>query len=165
MNFSTLFILDELADVYLSFIYWSLFTSLCLPLWYFAVWALAMTGGEAFGLAISGVILLENRFIRNLAGRNLTILWLLAIVFGIGLSNDLVFGEFSLGLSPLSRMIFHAPGMVCTGMLTPFIWNQEGLFKYHSVAKWISGLILMVIVKFANSSLNPVHNFNQRCGQ
>ncbi|KAG6839895.1 hypothetical protein C0991_010677 [Blastosporella zonata] len=138
-----------ISDVYLSYIFWSIFTSLIPTLFYFSVWELGIAGHELALLStLSPFLLGITPLLRWAASREgRTILYLVGILLGLG----------AVGLqSPALRLLSVAPATVVVVL--------------GQVAKWSSseggdgltlglGLLVASLSKHLNHSNNPVWPF------
>ncbi|KZT06123.1 uncharacterized protein LAESUDRAFT_743576 [Laetiporus sulphureus 93-53] len=138
-----------LSDLYLSFIYWSIFTSLTPTFFYFSVWELAIAGHELSLLSVLSPVLLGvrpfQRWCRTRAGR--TALHVLSLV---GL------GAYKLE-SPLHRLfaVAFATMVVNVGAAVDWTDTTDKGVGYHSMLMGL-GFLLSSIAKHANHSNNPV---------
>ncbi|KAI5987173.1 Frag1/DRAM/Sfk1 family-domain-containing protein [Pisolithus marmoratus] len=123
-------ILGFMADVYCSYLFWSIATSLLTTLFYFSIWELGFSGSEA--------ALLVYSLTRRVALRLLSLVGLAAYVL-----NDPVTRLFVVGSANLVNLMSHcADWMACPD-------------AYQGLLLGL-GLILSSLSKHANHSNNPV---------
>ncbi|KAI6037664.1 Frag1/DRAM/Sfk1 family-domain-containing protein [Pisolithus marmoratus] len=139
-------ILGFMADVYCSYLFWSIVTSLLTTLFYFSIWELGFSGSEAALLAYLSPVLLGITPLRQwatttqgrVALRLLSLVGLAAYVL-----DDPVTRLFVVGSANLVNLISHcADWMACPN-------------AYQGLLLGL-GLILSSLSKHANHSNNPV---------
>ncbi|KAG1850764.1 Frag1/DRAM/Sfk1 family-domain-containing protein [Suillus tomentosus] len=91
-------VIGFISDVYLSYLFWSIFTSLITTLFYFSVWQLALSGSELSLLVLLSPALLGIRPLRTCALMRSGQVTLRAVAILIGL------GSYALK-SPMQRLI------------------------------------------------------------
>ncbi|KAI0701217.1 Frag1/DRAM/Sfk1 family-domain-containing protein [Cytidiella melzeri] len=141
-------VLDFLSDLYLSYISWSVFTSLTPVLFYFSVWELGIAGSEFALLSTLSPALLSIPTLLDVASSRTgrTILHCLTL---IGLQ------AFALK-SPIYRLVAvaFASSMMCIGWVvdwsaTPPSWGYQAMLTGL-------GFLMASVSKHANHSNNPV---------
>lgn len=139
-------VVDFLADLYLSFIYWSILTSLTPSLFYFSVWALEIAGQELSLLSTVSPILLGispfSEWCRTRSGR--TILHVLSLT---GLAAYVL-------SSPLQRLCVVAFAVAAANIGIAVDWTS-GEASYDGIM-FCLGFLLSSIAKHANHSNVPV---------
>ncbi|KAL5503883.1 CWH43 [Sanghuangporus vaninii] len=139
--------LSFVVDLYLAFIFWTIFTSLILTLFYFSVWELGIAGAEATLLSILSPAMLGIKPFRTWAstksGR--------VSIHALSLAG-LVAYRFP---SPALRLLFvtFATFIVCIGAAVD--WSNRLSVTYNSILLGL-GLILSSLSKHANHSNNPL---------
>ncbi|KAI0806029.1 Frag1/DRAM/Sfk1 family-domain-containing protein [Irpex lacteus] len=137
-----------LSDVYISYINWSVFTSLTPVLFYFSVWELSLSGSELALLSTLSPIVLAIPVVLDVASSRTgrTVLHLLTLV---GL------GAFVLK-SPVERLfaVAFANSALCIGWVVDWSATPATL-GYQSLLTGL-GLLLSSISKHANHGNNPV---------
>ncbi|GBE88480.1 Protein cwh43 [Sparassis crispa] len=142
-------IIDFLSDLYLSFVYWSILTSLTPTLFYFSVWELSLTGSELSLLSTLSPLLLvipsSLRWSASLVGR--TILHSLSL---IGL------GAYALG-DPLHRLfaVMFATAVSNVGAAADWFGRDNSQVGHQGLLLGL-GFMLSSLAKHANHSVNPV---------
>ncbi|KZS92349.1 hypothetical protein SISNIDRAFT_412412 [Sistotremastrum niveocremeum HHB9708] len=136
-----------LADLYLSYIWWSLLTSLAPTLFYFSVWELGLAGSEiAILSSLSPVFLLFPPLRRPLETHNgrvcLYLLWL---------SGLLAYATNS----PLIRLLMVAFANIVATMNQALLWSKPDR-AYQEGIILILGLLATSIAKLLNHSNNPI---------
>ncbi|KAF7975727.1 hypothetical protein HWV62_8699 [Athelia sp. TMB] len=137
------------ADVYLSYIFWSIFTSLVPTLFFFSVWELAIAGSEAALLSTLSPILLAvtplHTWCRTRAGQ--TTLWALSFLGLAAYAVD----------DPMQRLLLVAFAVICLNIRQAVSWTDiEGTgVAYQGILMGL-GLIISSLSKHANHSNNPV---------
>ncbi|KAK3646841.1 Protein cwh43 [Elasticomyces elasticus] len=143
-------LLDALADVYMSFIFWTNQTALGLVVWYFDLWVMGLSGMEGAILASLSPFLLEIRPFRN------------HIVSAMP-GSYLLQGLCGLGAYLVQRVDFRL-GVLSAGVWTGTLglaasfWHDRGdAGKLEArITAWLLGLILSSLAKFSNATNNPV---------
>ncbi|KAF9790260.1 Frag1/DRAM/Sfk1 family-domain-containing protein [Thelephora terrestris] len=144
-----------LSDLYLSYIFWSVFTSLAPTLFYFSIWKLAIAGPEASLLCTLSPILLGIPSIRlfltsrrgRLASHLLSLLGLAAYRFD----------------DPLHRLLLVNIANIFACALAAVEWSGDDSF-YRGIILGLS-FIISSVAKLANHSNNPVWPFmNENTG-
>ncbi|OCH90334.1 hypothetical protein OBBRIDRAFT_887775 [Obba rivulosa] len=144
--------LSFLSDVYLSFMFWSILTSLTPTLFYFSVWRLGFTGSEAALVSSLSPVLLGwswfRECCRSRSGR--TVLH--------------VFSLAGLGAYVLERpedrlaVVFFANAVACLGAAIDWAGLSGSDVGYQGILMGL-GLLLTSLAKHANHSNNPVWPF------
>ncbi|KAH7928277.1 hypothetical protein BV22DRAFT_1083401 [Leucogyrophana mollusca] len=134
------------SDVYLSYIFWSIFTSLLPTLFYFSVWELGISGQELALLALLSPLLLGivplRAWARTQRGR--------VTLHALSLTG---IGAYALG-KPLHRLgaVTFANVIMFIGWAAGWVDDRDG---YQGVIMGL-GLILSSLSKLGNHSNNPV---------
>ncbi|KAF9157869.1 hypothetical protein DFQ26_008239 [Actinomortierella ambigua] len=149
-------VLSFVTDVYLGFIFWSMFTSVPLMIWYFPLWHMGISGYEAFLFCNLAVFLLGLNFIRRRFERSKGFFHLLSLI-----------GVLSYKIQdPANRLIAVAAG-VAISLLT---WGatlfgqrlQPGRSERGALTLAL-GLLMNNVVKqawWANNPIWPIMNEN-----
>ncbi|PCH42647.1 hypothetical protein WOLCODRAFT_163942 [Wolfiporia cocos MD-104 SS10] len=138
--------LDFCSDLYLSFVYWSILTSLTPTLFYFSVWELGIAGHELALLSVLSPALLAippfMEWCCTRAGR--------AILHVLSISG---LAAYALG-SPLHRLlaVTFAAAICNVGAAVDWTGDNSG---YQSMLMGL-GFMLSSLAKHANHSNNPV---------
>ncbi|KAK3631620.1 Protein cwh43 [Elasticomyces elasticus] len=143
-------LLDALADVYMSFIFWTNQTALGLVVWYFDLWVMGLSGMEGAILASLSPFLLEIRPFRNHIVSAMPGSYLLQGLCGLGAylvqRVDLRLGVLSIGVWTGTL-----------GLVASFWRDRADAGKLEArVTAWLLGLILSSLAKFSNATNNPV---------
>ncbi|KIP11062.1 hypothetical protein PHLGIDRAFT_21941 [Phlebiopsis gigantea 11061_1 CR5-6] len=137
-----------LCDVYLSYLNWSIFTSLTITLFYFSVWELGVAGSEASLLSTLSPIFLGFSIFRDIASSRAgrTILHVLS------LTSPLAY----LLRSPLHRLlaVSFANIAMCIGWTVEWSATPAAI-GYQAIVTGL-GLLLSSLSKHANHSNNPI---------
>ncbi|KAI0926280.1 hypothetical protein AcW1_008492 [Taiwanofungus camphoratus] len=140
---------DFLSDVYLSFIYWSIFTSLTPTFFYFSVWELSFAGHEASLLFLLSPVLLGipsfSEWCRSHSGR--TILHILSLAGLVAYALD----------KPIQRLlvVVFATSVINIGAAVDWTSGDQSDVGYQAMLLGV-GFIVSSIVKHANHSNIPV---------
>ncbi|GLB40582.1 putative frag1/DRAM/Sfk1 family protein [Lyophyllum shimeji] len=144
-----------LSDVYLSYIFWSIFTSLIPTLFYFSVWELGIAGHELALLSTLSPFLLGIppllRWARTRGGQ--TTLRLLEFV---------ALAAYALE-SPGLRLLAVAPGIAVLVLRQAAKWSadEDADSEYQGILMGL-GLVVAALSKHLNHSNNPVWPFVNR---
>ncbi|OCB84929.1 hypothetical protein A7U60_g8151 [Sanghuangporus baumii] len=140
-------VLSFVVDLYLAFIFWTIFTSLILMLFYFSVWELGIAGAEASLLSILSPAMLGIKSFRTWASTKFGRVSIHALSLA-----GLVAYKYP---SPALRLLFvtFAAYIVCIGAVVD--WSNQSLATYNSILLGL-GLILSSLSKHANHSNNPL---------
>ncbi|ESK82818.1 calcofluor white hypersensitive protein [Moniliophthora roreri MCA 2997] len=133
------------CDMYLSYVFWSIFTSLIPTLFYFSVWELGIAGQELALLATLSPVFLGISSLRSWAStrRGSTILHLLSFS---GLAAFVL-------QSPIHRLFVVTPAAAIAMIRQAVEWRKYPL--YSSIMTAI-GFMLSSLSKHANHSNNPL---------
>ncbi|KAG1821921.1 Frag1/DRAM/Sfk1 family-domain-containing protein [Suillus subaureus] len=136
-----------ISDVYLSYLFWSIFTSLITTLFYFSVWQLALSGSELSLLCLLSPALSGIRPLRTWALTRSGRVTLKAVAILTGL------GSYILN-SPMRRlfMVNFANVVLLIGQTVDWSAGKDG---YQGLLLGL-GLVLLSLAKHANHSTNPV---------
>ncbi|EMD33459.1 hypothetical protein CERSUDRAFT_160367 [Gelatoporia subvermispora B] len=147
-----------LSDLYLSYIFWSVLTSLAPTLFYFSVWRLGFTGSEAALLSCLSPVFLGSSWFRDCcrsrSGR--TVLHLLSLS---GLAAYVL-------ERPEDRLlfVFFANAVACLGAAVDWTGLSGSDVGYQGILVGL-GLLMSSLSKHANHSNNPVWPFiDERSG-
>lgn len=135
-----------LADLYLSYIFWSVFTSLAPTLFYFSIWKLAIAGPEASLLCTLSPILLGISPIRLF----LTSKWGRVASHTLSLAG---LAAYRLD-DPLHRLLLVNIANIFVCVLAAVEWSDTDTL-YRGIVLGLS-FILSSVAKLANHSNNPV---------
>ncbi|KAI0714424.1 Frag1/DRAM/Sfk1 family-domain-containing protein [Cerioporus squamosus] len=148
-----------LSDLYLSYIYWSVYTSLAPTLFYFSVWELGIAGHELALLSTLSPVLLGippfALWAHTREGR--TILHGLSAFVGLGAYAS---------RSPLVRLLLvtFANAVAAVGAAVEWFGVEEGGVAYRALVTGL-GFLVSSLSKHANHSNNPVWPIvNERSG-
>ncbi|KAJ1737192.1 Protein cwh43 [Coemansia sp. Benny D160-2] len=138
-----------LADTYLSFVFWTVLTSLGMCIWYFPLWHMGISGYEVALFADMAPVLLGIRPLRQLLQRHRSITAAIGLV-GIGAYAVAKPEERLLGVAigaggvmlSLGAMLYE--DRVSTGRLD------------RDIQTWEAGLVLSVAVRMVFQTNNPV---------
>ncbi|KAJ2690429.1 Protein cwh43, partial [Coemansia sp. RSA 1285] len=138
-----------LADTYLSFVFWTVLTSLGMCIWYFPLWHMGISGYEVALFADMAPVLLGLRPLRQLLQRHRSITAAIGLV-GIGAYAVAKPEERLLGVAigaggvmlSLGAMLYE--DRVSTGRLD------------RDIQTWEAGLVLSVAVRMVFQTNNPV---------
>ncbi|OBZ72336.1 Protein cwh43 [Grifola frondosa] len=142
-------IANFLSDVYLSFIFWSIFTSLTPTLFYFSVWELGIAGQELSLLSsLSPILLAITPFLewcRSREGRTILHNLSFAGLYAYALTN------------PLHRLLVvsFANAVVSIGAAVDWFCVEEKAIAYQGILMGL-GFLLSSLLKHANHANNPV---------
>ncbi|KAG1882105.1 Frag1/DRAM/Sfk1 family-domain-containing protein [Suillus subluteus] len=136
-----------ISDVYLSYLFWSIFTSLITTLFYFSVWQLALSGSELSLLCLLSPAFLGIRPLRTWALTRSGRVTLKAVAILAGL------GSYALN-SPMRRLfvVNFANMVLLIGQTVDWSAGKDG---YQGLLLGL-GLVLLSLAKHANHSTNPV---------
>ncbi|KAG1725361.1 uncharacterized protein EDB91DRAFT_1239861 [Suillus paluster] len=139
--------LGLISDVYLSYLFWSIFTSLLTTLFYFSVWELALSGSELSLLVLLSPVLLGIRPLHSWALTRSGQVTLRAVAILTGL------GSYALN-SPLHRLfvVNFANVVLLIGQTADWSAGKDG---YQGLLLGL-GLVSLSLAKHANHSTNPV---------
>ncbi|QRW03702.1 Frag1 domain-containing protein [Ceratobasidium sp. AG-Ba] len=139
-----------IADVYLSYCAWSVYTSLSITLFYFSVWELAISGSELAVLSTLSPLLLGiapfRRAVSSHSGRCVT-------------RACVLLGMASYALqSPLQRLLVVSFANMALGIDWAVGWGGDAQDTTPTVTSYTlaTGFILANLSKLANHSNNPV---------
>ncbi|SDA02991.1 BZ3500_MvSof-1268-A1-R1_Chr11-1g03251 [Microbotryum saponariae] len=139
-----------LAHSYLAFVFWSNLTVLPIMIFYSSVWSMGLSGEEVLLFVSLSPALLSIRRLRELVVGHQTLFHLVTL---IGLAAYQIDDEGEVRL----RVLAFAVGVGC--LLYPANWWEARAHKaelqYRTVTFGV-GLILTLLLRFANFSLNPV---------
>ncbi|KZT07834.1 uncharacterized protein LAESUDRAFT_736133 [Laetiporus sulphureus 93-53] len=137
-----------LSDLYLSFIYWLIFTSLMLTFFYFSIWELAIMGHELSLLSVLSPMLLGMRPFQRWCHTHVghTTLHVLSLM-GLGTY------KLESSLHRLFAVVF-ATMVVNVGAAVNWTDMTDEGVGYHSMLMGL-GFLLSSIAKYANHSNNP----------
>ncbi|KIY44119.1 hypothetical protein FISHEDRAFT_51837 [Fistulina hepatica ATCC 64428] len=143
-------IFDFISDLYLSYIFWSVFTALIPTLFYFSIWELAIAGHEVALFCVLSPWFLSIPPLRSwaLSHGGQTVLHLASI-------GGLTAYSFAL---PLHRLFVAAPAAVCAMLRMAAQWTGETDDKgvvYHAILTGL-GLLVSGLSKHANHGNNPL---------
>ncbi|EIW84131.1 hypothetical protein CONPUDRAFT_119753 [Coniophora puteana RWD-64-598 SS2] len=134
-----------LCDVYLSYIFWSLFTSLLPTLFFFSVWQLGVSGHELALLSILSPALLGISFLRK---------WALTRAGSVTLQGLSLAGIVAYALPrPSHRLMAVAFANIIAVFHRSAQWSLGD--RYHGIIAAL-GFALSALSKHANHSNNPV---------
>ncbi|EKM57828.1 uncharacterized protein PHACADRAFT_171045 [Phanerochaete carnosa HHB-10118-sp] len=141
-----------ICDLYLSYINWSVFTSLTPTLFYFSVWELGLAGSELSLLSTLSPIVLGIPIICDIASSRVG----RTIVYVLSLTGLLAY----LLKSPVQRLLVvaFANALSCIGWTVDLSATPASV-GYQSLAVFGLGLVLSSLTKHANYSNNPVWPF------
>ncbi|KAI9066122.1 hypothetical protein FKP32DRAFT_1707081 [Trametes sanguinea] len=140
------------SDVYLSYIFWSVYTSLAPTLFYFSVWELGISGQELALLSMLSPVLLDIPPLRSWAttreGR--------AVLHGLSLVG---LAAFVLP-SPLGRLLLvsFASASASIGVAVDWLDSQGEEVTYQAIVTGL-GFLVSSLSKHANDGNNPVWPF------
>ncbi|KAK1229087.1 Protein cwh43, partial [Marasmius sp. AFHP31] len=134
-----------ISDAYLSYIFWSIFTSLIPTIFYFSVWELGISGSELAFMASLSPIFLDISSFRSWASSRAGTVTLHFLSFA-GLA------AFALQ-SPTQRLLVVAPATAIAVIRQVVDWR---LHPVHSSLMTALGFMLSSLSKHANHSNNPV---------
>ncbi|OAX36230.1 hypothetical protein K503DRAFT_867724 [Rhizopogon vinicolor AM-OR11-026] len=140
-------VVSLISDVYLSYLFWSIFTSLMTTLFYFSVWELAISGSELSLLVLLSPVLLGIGPLRTWALMRSGQITLRAVAILVGL------GSYALN-SPLHRLFAVNFANAVILLAQTAVWSA-GKDGYQGLLLGL-GLVLLSLVKHANHSTNPV---------
>ncbi|KAG7893597.1 hypothetical protein KL905_002275 [Ogataea polymorpha] len=140
------------VDVINAFIFWSMYSSLFLLIWYFPLWHMGISGYETACLTLLSPILLLIPGTPKLAATYPQIIKAVSCLLGVG--SYLV-------ADPASRLLTAAAGIgLATISLSCDIWtlgNQKDSLAIKTYAiTFVLGLTLSAIAKFAFWTNNPI---------
>ncbi|KIJ52651.1 hypothetical protein M422DRAFT_74128 [Sphaerobolus stellatus SS14] len=135
------------VDVYLAYIWWSIFTVLAPSLFYFSVWELAIAGSELSLISILSPILLGSPSISTMLGTHTARTWLQGIcLFGLtGYITDF----------PFLRLLVVSIANISGSLLRALEWSDPS-DAARNVIVFMLGLIASALSKFVNRTVNPV---------
>jgi hypothetical protein len=141
--------IDAVADVYNGFVFWSLFTSLGLLIWYFPLWHMGISGYEVAVLGTASPLLLAIPYLRSLATQNLRALHFLSLVGLLAyLVRDPVYRLFTVTFSV---------AVGCLAWSATWYGERAQPTRLESrIAASAIGLIASSVAKFAFKSNNPI---------
>ncbi|KAF8659047.1 hypothetical protein AX16_001920 [Volvariella volvacea WC 439] len=149
---STRPILSFVSDVYLSYVFWSIFTSLIPTLFYFSVWELGIAGQELALLATLSPIFLSIRPLRS---------WVATRSGQIVLHFLSLSGLAAYGLRrPIHRLFVVTFANIVTIIRQASQWAglEDGDIGYQSILTAI-GFLIASLAKHANHTNNPIWPF------
>ncbi|KAG0708082.1 Frag1/DRAM/Sfk1 family-domain-containing protein [Suillus ampliporus] len=140
-------VMSLISDVYLSYLFWSIFTSLMTTLFYFSVWELALSGSELSLLVLLSPVLLGIGPLRTWALTRSGQVTLRAAAILTGL------GSYALS-SPMHRLfvVNFANVVLLVGQTVDWSAGKDG---YQGLLLGL-GLVSLSLAKHANHSTNPV---------
>ncbi|KAK3113970.1 Protein cwh43 [Teratosphaeriaceae sp. CCFEE 6253] len=149
-RFSTDEMLDAVADVYIGFTFWTVFTSLGLTVWYFPLWHMGLSGWEVAILtslspALLGIAPFRRHIVSAMPGSYLL----------MGLAALLAYTV----KGPEGRLLMVGVGVWtgCLGLVGTWVRDKNDAPKLEArINAWTIGLIVSSIAKFANGSNNPM---------
>ncbi|KAK0483108.1 hypothetical protein EDD18DRAFT_1362080 [Armillaria luteobubalina] len=151
-------VVSFISDVYLSYIFWSIFKSLTPTLFYFSVWELGIAGHEPALLSVLSPLLLSVdpplRWARTQPAQ--------IFLHFLSLSGLVA----SLLQKPLQRLfvVAFAASMAVLRQTADWATRDEYAMGYQSITTGL-GLLLSSLLKHANHSNNPVWPFlNEQSG-
>ncbi|KAK0495256.1 Frag1/DRAM/Sfk1 family-domain-containing protein [Armillaria luteobubalina] len=151
-------VVSFISDVYLSYIFWSIFTSLTPTLFYFSVWELGIAGHELALLSVLSPFLLSvDPLLRWARTRPAQI-----FLHFLSLSGLVAY----LLQKPLQRLfvVAFATSMAVLRQTADWAASDEYATGYQSMTTGL-GLLLSSLLKHANHSNNPVWPFlNEQSG-
>ncbi|KAK0235644.1 Frag1/DRAM/Sfk1 family-domain-containing protein [Armillaria nabsnona] len=151
-------VVSFISDVYLSYIFWSIFTSLTPTLFYFSVWELGIAGHELALLSVLSPFLLSvNLLLRWERTRPAQI-----FLHFLSLSGLVAY----LLQKPLQRLfvVAFAASIAVLRQTADWAASDEYTVGYQGITTGL-GLILSSMLKHANHSNNPVWPFlNEHSG-
>ncbi|GAA6038296.1 hypothetical protein JCM8097_003930 [Rhodosporidiobolus ruineniae] len=147
------------SETYLAFTFWTLLVGLGPMIFYGSVWAMGLSGDEVLLL----VTLSPFIFSLPLFGRPLLALFQHPAVGNLGLLVGLAarYAEDAEGDGTRRlRVVAAGLGMVTAGVAAGW-WSarRDSVRVEGKASTFLSGLVLSVLVKFANHSLNPLWPF------
>ncbi|KAG6844286.1 hypothetical protein H0H87_008155 [Tephrocybe sp. NHM501043] len=142
---------DFISDVYLSYIFWSIFTSLIPTLFYFSVWELGIAGHELALLSTLSPFLLgiDGLFGWATSREGQMALWLVGLVPGLGAV---------VLQSPVLRLLAVAPAMAVVVLGQVSKWTRSFGDGEDGISMAL-GLIVASLSKHLNHSNNPMWPF------
>ncbi|KIY68857.1 hypothetical protein CYLTODRAFT_489477 [Cylindrobasidium torrendii FP15055 ss-10] len=129
------------ADIYLSYVFWSIFTSLIPTLFYFSVWELGIAGHELAFLAVLSPFLLSRIPDNKLVDAVLHLLSFAAL------------GAYALP-RPLYRLLVVTPAAMAAVMVQARAWSRDSSTYQATVTSL--GFLIGSLLKHANHSNNPI---------
>ncbi|KKA23469.1 Integral plasma membrane protein [Rasamsonia emersonii CBS 393.64] len=147
--------IDAAADVYngvmleMKFVFWSIFTSLPLLVWFFPLWHMGISGYEVMILATTSPFILAVPSVRAFATRNAHVFHFLSLTGLLAyLVRDPVYRLFTVGF---------AVAMGCLAWSATFYGERSQVTRLESrISAFAIGLIASSVAKFACKSNNPI---------
>ena len=143
-------VLAAIADVYASFIFWSLWSSFLQMLWYFPLWALGFSGYEVGGLLILSTCLLGWPWYRLMVYKLRSVYMLAAVILGIGAaSNWQLFSSVpltSMPAAPRIALVWLGLSLACHSQFSQ-VFMEADIWKFAQTLG--SGLAVQMIVRLA----------------
>ena len=141
-----------LINVINAYMFWSIYTSLYLLVWYFPLWFMGISGFEVVIVSTMSPVLLLNTKIRNFSFNNPNKLRIYGCIFGIGscfISDPIC--------RLLSVSVGNAFAFISLGTEVSLIASTKSIDNIKSYATtFMLGLTLSSISKFAFWTNNPV---------
>ncbi|KAJ1967435.1 Protein cwh43, partial [Dimargaris xerosporica] len=145
-----------LADSYMAFVFWTLFTALPACIWYFPLWHMGLSGYEAFLFITLSPFLLGIGPLRRLIRTHRAGFHLLSLV---GIAAYMV-------PDPTRRLIMVAVGTGISTLTWAATWYESkspllAARLDYDVMTWLTGLVISVIVKAmgrTNNLIWPIMN-------
>ncbi|RKP33857.1 integral plasma membrane protein [Dimargaris cristalligena] len=144
------------ADSYMAFVFWTLFTALGACIWYFPLWHMGISGYEAFLFITLSPFLLGIGPLRRLIRTHRAIFHALSLV---GIAAYMV-------PDPIPRLLMVSAGTGLSTLTWAATWYESkgpalvGRLDYD-VMTWLTGLVFSVIVKAMGRTNNlawPIMN-------
>jgi hypothetical protein len=141
---------DFAAETYLAFVYWSIFTSLGVSIWYFPLWHMGISGFEAVLFVTISPFLLGILSVRNYVARHSAYLHLASL---IALAAYLI-------RDPTSRLMAVGLGLAISNLTWTGQFHHSAITnpaRFHRYAMVFGlGLILSSIAKMSCYTNNPI---------
>ncbi|KAF7505987.1 hypothetical protein GJ744_012334 [Endocarpon pusillum] len=142
-------LLDAAADIYTGFVFWSIFSSLGILVWYFPLWHMGISGYEVMVMSTVSPLLLGIPFLRSVFVNNVRWVHMSSLV---GLLAWQV-------KDPANRLFTVGFAVWMTCLAWSATWyaerGQPERLKARILA-WAAGLVVSSIAKFANHTNNPI---------
>ncbi|KAF8515385.1 Frag1/DRAM/Sfk1 family-domain-containing protein [Hysterangium stoloniferum] len=135
------------ADVYLAYVWWSIFTVLAPSLFYFSVWQLSISGQEISLLSTLSPILLVSPSILSALNTHKGRTWMY-----LGCTVGLI---AYITNYPLLRLLAVSLANVLGSIVKALEWSDTSKIERHAFVLTL-GLIMASLSKLINHSVNPI---------
>ncbi|EEB06189.1 glycosylceramide biosynthesis protein [Schizosaccharomyces japonicus yFS275] len=142
-------VLGFFSETYMAFVFWSVFTSMGLLIWYFPLWHMGISGHEATIFVLLSPALLYFPFVRCLVSKVPLLFMSLSLV---GVASYLV-------QDPANRLFTtgFAAGMGCLAWAGIFYNARKSRVALQShITSFLLGLAASSVAKFSNFANNPI---------